>query len=87
MPTGDESFALHCFKAFLHRPNIVYHTLVFCNSTIACFHGGRIPAVQTHIFHQFEKTYSFIKLNQSIVFNKLYLSMVPTGKSNDVLHI
>ena len=42
---------------------------------------------QMHIFHQFEKTYSFIKLNQNIIFNKLYRSMVPTGKSSDVLHI
>ena len=29
------------------------------------------PVVQTHIFHRFEKTYSFIKLSQSIVFIKL----------------
>ena len=55
-----------------------------------------MPVVQTRIFHQFEKTYSFIKLSQSIVFNKLYRSivfiklyrsMVPTGKSSDVLHL
>ena len=42
---------------------------------------------QTHIFHQFENTYSFIKLKQNIIFNKLYQSMVPMGKSSDVLHI
>ena len=52
--------------------------------------------VERTSFHQFEKTYSFIKLFQgivsikkfqSIVFIKLYRSMVPTDKSSDVLHL
>ena len=33
---------------------------------------------QMHIFHQFEKTYSFIRLSQGIV---------PTCESGDVLHL